>query len=60
MTKELEQAFKTWWNANDLLLDNPYKKDSKAYWAWEGYIAGVKATTESIIKMPDGYKWAKA
>ena len=51
MKKELEEAFNSWWNANDLLQGNPYKVDSKAYWAWEGYFVGVKAERERIIKL---------
>ena len=53
MTKELEEAFKKWWDANYLMQDNPYKKDSKAYWAWEGYAAGVKAQREACAKLVD-------
>ena len=51
MTKELEEAFADWWNSDYLLPDNPYEKDSKAYWAWEGYVAGVKAEREVCAKM---------
>ena len=51
MTKELEEAFADWWNSDYLLPDNPYKKDSKAYWAWEGYAAGVKAEREACAKV---------
>ena len=53
MTKELEEAFADWWNSDYLLPDNPYEKDSKAYWAWEGYVAGVKAERDACAKALD-------
>ena len=33
------QTFHTWWNSGDLTKNNRYRKDSAAYWAWEGWHA---------------------
>ena len=39
------QTFHGWWNAGNLTKDNKYKKDTYAYWAWEGWHAAILLTT---------------
>lgn len=51
MTKELEELFIKWWDSDNLLIDNPYAIDTPMWWAWEGYVAGVKAEREVCAKM---------
>jgi hypothetical protein len=43
----MKEEFNNWWNSDDLLKDNPYRKDSPAYWAWEGWCAAVNAEREA-------------
>ena len=38
-----EGSFNAWWNSDKLLLNNTYRKDSPAYWAWEGWCAALAA-----------------
>lgn len=40
--------FDKWWNEDDMSSDNPFSEDTPAYWAWEGWCAGVKAERETI------------
>jgi hypothetical protein len=49
----MKEEFNNWWNSDDLLKDNPYRKDSPAYWAWEGWCAAVKAEREACAKVCD-------
>jgi len=47
----MTQEFNNWWNGNDLTTDNPFKEDTPAYWAWEGWVAGIKAEREACAKL---------
>lgn len=47
----MKEEFNNWWNSDELLKDNPYRKDSPAYWAWEGWCAGVAAERESLMQL---------
>ena len=49
----MKEEFNNWWNSDDLLKDNPYRKDSPAYWAWEGWCAAVKAEREACAEVCD-------
>lgn len=42
-----EKAFDDWWNG-DNLPPNPYAKDSPVFWAWAGWVMGVKAENERL------------
>lgn len=45
--KTLNQTkFDEWWNAGSTLKDNPYREDSAAFWAWEGWNAGQRANED--------------
>jgi hypothetical protein len=36
--------FDDWWDRDDLITEgNPYVDGTPAYWAWEGWCAGVEA-----------------
>jgi len=43
--------FNAWWDAESDIADNPYLEGSPAFWAWEGWQAGVKAEREACAKM---------
>jgi hypothetical protein len=47
----MNDQFNTWWDSSELLKDNPYRKDSPAYWAWEGWCAAVLAEREECAKL---------
>lgn len=47
----LKQEFGTWWNGDDLTIDNPFKEETPAFWAWEGWVAGVKAERDACAKL---------
>jgi len=51
--KTMTEEFNQWWNSELLTTDNLYPQDSPAYWAWEGWQAGVKAERESCAKALD-------
>jgi hypothetical protein len=39
---EVDTAFNRWWNADGLIEDNPFNRDTPAFWAWEGWQAALK------------------
>lgn len=44
--------FNSWWNEDDLTTQgNPFADSTPAYWAWEGWCAGVKAEREACAKL---------
>lgn len=56
----MNKEFNQWWNRDELTADNLYRKDSPAYWAWEGWQAGARAEREACAKVVeqagiDGY-----
>jgi len=50
---EVDTAFNRWWNADGLVEDNPYTRDTPAFWAWEGWQAGVAAEREACAKVAE-------
>jgi len=52
----MNEQFNYWWNGDDLTTDNPFKEDTPAYWAWEGWVAGIKAEREACAKVCDKEK----
>jgi hypothetical protein len=38
------EAFNRWWNADGLIEDNPFNRDTPAFWAWEGWQAALKSS----------------
>jgi hypothetical protein len=56
----MNQEFNSWWNADDMTNDNPYREDSPAYWAWEGWCAAVKAEREACAKLCEEPGWNAA
>lgn len=40
----MTEEFNKWWNSDGLVEGNPYRKDSPAYWAWEGWQAAHEQT----------------
>ena len=47
----MTEEFNTWWNEDLLTENNPYVEGTAAYWAWEGWCAGVKAEREACAKV---------
>jgi hypothetical protein len=43
----MSTEFNKWWNEDLLTEDNPFVDGTPAYWAWEGWCAGVKAEREA-------------
>jgi len=39
----MTEDFNKWWNTDGLVEDNPYTRDTPAFWAWEGWQAGAAA-----------------
>jgi hypothetical protein len=56
--------FGEWWDGESFTDDNPYHKESFAYWAWEGWQAGWNAkgasTVERLTDFERGYEQGKA
>jgi hypothetical protein len=46
----MKQEFAAWWNDDNLTYENPFKEETPAFWAWEGWIAGVKAEREACAE----------
>jgi hypothetical protein len=58
--EKMTEDFNKWWDSEGIAEDNSYRKDSPAYWAWEGWQAAVKAEREECAKIVeqagiDGY-----
>jgi hypothetical protein len=51
----MTEEFNKWWNKDLLTEDNPHVEGTAAYWAWEGWCAGVKAEREACAKLADDY-----
>jgi hypothetical protein len=51
----MTEAFNDWWDGDIQPTDNPYRQDSAAYWAWEGWKAGVKAEREACAEVCEYY-----
>jgi hypothetical protein len=49
----MKTEFNDWWNKDLLTEDNPFEEGTPAYWAWEGWSAGVKAEREACVKLAD-------
>jgi hypothetical protein len=47
----MSSEFNKWWNEDLLTEDNPFVDGTPAYWAWEGWCAGVKAEREACAKV---------
>lgn len=45
MTKD----FNDWWDSDLTPMNNPYREDSPAYWAWAGWVAGAKAERDALV-----------
>ena len=44
--------FNRWWDEDDLTTQgNPFTDGTPAYWAWEGWCAGVKAERDACAKV---------
>ena len=43
----MTEEFNDWWDKDVLTEDNPFNGGTPAYWAWEGWCAGVKAEREA-------------
>ena len=49
----MKTEFNDWWDKDLLTEDNPHVEGTPAFWAWEGWIAGVNAEREACAKLCD-------
>ncbi len=49
----MKTEFDNWWNKDLLTEDNPHVDGTPAFWAWEGWFAGVNAEREACAKVCD-------
>ena len=42
--------FNEWWDAGDLLAENPYSPETPIYWAWEGWQAARKREWQGLTE----------
>lgn len=49
----MTEDFNKWWNSDGLVEGNPYERDTPAFWAWEGWQAGVAAEREACAKVAE-------
>lgn len=49
----MRTEFDNWWNKDLLTEDNPHVDGTPAFWAWEGWVAGVNAEREACAKYLD-------
>jgi hypothetical protein len=47
----MTEEFNKWWDNDLLTQNNPYVDGTPAFWAWEGWRAGVKAEREACAKV---------
>ena len=48
LKEDERRTFNHWWNEGEVSPgNNPYRHESAAYWAWEGWQAGTKAEREA-------------
>jgi hypothetical protein len=47
---DIPKEFNDWWDADRLTQTNPFREDSPAYWAWEGWQA--RAALEQTVQGP--------
>lgn len=52
----MNEEFNKWWNEDLLTEENPFVDGTPAYWAWEGWCAGVKAEREACAKICDVFQ----
>ncbi len=54
----MNEQFNDWWNGDILSGKSAlFREDTPAFWAWEGWVAGVKAEREKLAAwmMQSGY-----
>ncbi len=47
----MKTEFDNWWDKDLLTEDNPHVEGTQAFWAWEGWVAGVNAEREACAKV---------
>ena len=47
----MKTKFNDWWDKDLLTEDNPHVEGTPAFWAWEGWVAGVNAEREACAKV---------
>ena len=46
----MSKEFNEWWNDNVFVKDNPFRNDSPAFWAWEGWHAAMEVGIQEGMK----------
>ena len=49
----MTEEFNKWWDSDGVVEDNPYGRDTPAFWAWEGWQAAMKAEREACAALCD-------
>jgi hypothetical protein len=50
---KMNKKFNEWWDEGLDTKDNPFRKSSPAYWAWEGWVAGSAAEREACAQVAE-------
>jgi hypothetical protein len=45
-----DKAFNDWWDSDSLVEDNPFRRESPAFWAWEGWNAAMEVGIKEGMK----------
>ena len=48
-------TFDDWWDSPIDMTGNPYRQDCAAYWAWAGWMAGVKSEQDRCAQIADAH-----
>ena len=48
---QIPPGFNDWWDGEVEHPENPFEKDTPAYWAWEGWMAGSAAEREACAQI---------
>ncbi len=49
----MKTEFNDWWDKDLLTEDNPHVEGTPAFWAWEGWVAGVNAERDAVCDIVD-------
>ena len=52
---DIPKEFNDWWDADRLTQTNPFREDSPAYWAWEGWQA--RTALAEPVQEPVAWRW---
>jgi hypothetical protein len=51
---QIDDDFDNWWeHEENMTSNNPYRKGSVLFWAWEGWVAGRKTEREACAEVAE-------